>query len=317
MSGAEGEWRPKVSLAFRAVGGAPAYLDGKPTARIYVEKRDLGAQVEEYIAEGRLTLGEASRPRLLEVDGGGGFYVALLGDGAETKPKAVRVPSMHPVTVYDEERLMLRLLKENRPHEFTELLRSYMKVNRRRSRPTWRELSPGSTGSTVEGEGPMRADDGRRDRTVLLLSGRPAMGEPWSLWDSHRKDQVAGFLAEALKGMYVNSTLIRYSEAGDPASRIEPEADLKGALSEAVILNPERLVVLTDCLHSEALGLLDSLGRSGVRVLVIHIGDEECPCAGDTEAVQVLRLRVGGDLANMMRGLAAWAQPPNLSQDTR
>lgn len=35
MSGAsEGEWRPKVSLAFRAVGGAAAYLDGKPTARI-------------------------------------------------------------------------------------------------------------------------------------------------------------------------------------------------------------------------------------------------------------------------------------------
>ena len=306
MSEAEGEWRPKVSLAFRAVGGAPAYLDGKPTARIYVEKRDLKAQVEEYIAEGRLTLKKALRPRLLEVDGGGGFYVALLGDGAETKPKAVRRPSMHPVTVYDEERLMLRLLKENQPQEFTELLRSYVKTDRKRSRSTWRELSPGSTSSTVEGEGPMRADDGRRDRTVLLLSGRPTMGEPWSLWESHRKDQVAGFLAEALRGMYVNSTLIRYAETGDPASGMEQGADLRGALSEVVILNPDRLVVLTDCLHSEALELLDSLGRSGVQVLVIHLGDEECPCVGDTAAVQVLGLRVGGDLANMMRGLAAW-----------
>ena len=177
MSGAnEGEWRPKVSLAFRAVGGAAAYLDGKPTARIYVEKRDLKAQVEEYIVEGGLTLGEAARPRLLEVDGGGGFYVALLRDGAGTKPMAVRRPSMHPVTVYDEERLMLRLVKENRPHEFSELLRSYMKVDRRRRRPTWRELTSSSSSSTMEGRGPMRADACRRDRTVLLLNGRPAMG---------------------------------------------------------------------------------------------------------------------------------------------
>lgn len=113
-----------MSLAFRAVGGAAAYLDGKPTARIYVEKRNLEAQVNEYISEGRLALGEAVQPSLLQEDGGGGFYVALLGDGARTKPMVVRKPSMHPVTVYDEEHLILRLVKENRPHEFTELLRS-------------------------------------------------------------------------------------------------------------------------------------------------------------------------------------------------
>ena len=307
MSGAsEGEWRPKVSLAFRAVGGAAAYLDGKPTARIYVEKRDLKAQVEEYIVEGRLTLGETARPRLLEVDGGGGFYVALLGDGAGTKPMAVRRPSMHPVTVYDEERLMLRLVKENQPHEFTELLRSYMKVDRRRRRPTWRELTSSSSSSTMEGRGPMRADDARRDRTVLLLNGRPAMGEPWSLWESHQKNQVAGFLAEALLGMYVNSNLIRYGEPGGQASPREQEADLRSALETAALANPERLVVITDKLDHEAAGLLDTLDRSGVRTLVINLGDEEQPCTGEPASVQVLRLRVGGDLANMMRGLAAW-----------
>ncbi|MFH2111569.1 MAG: hypothetical protein ABIJ47_09965 [Candidatus Bathyarchaeota archaeon] len=307
MSGAsEGEWRPKVSLAFRAVGGAAAYLDGKPTARIYVEKRDLKAQVEEYIAEGRLTLGEAERPRLLEVDGGGGFYVALLGDGAETKPTAVRRSSMHPVTVYDEERLILRLLKENRPHEFTELLRSYMKIDRRRRRPTWRDFKPYSSSSTNEGRGPMRADDGRRDRTVLLLNGRPAMGEPWSLWESYQKSQVAGFLAEALRSMYVNSSLIRYGESGSPAPPRGQEADIRRALKTAALANPERLVVITDKLDHEAAGLLDTLGHSGVRTLVINLGDEEQPCTGEPASVQVLRLRAGGDMANMMHGLAAW-----------
>jgi len=306
MSGAnEGVWRPKVSLAFRAVGGAAAYLDGKPTARIYVEKGDLKAQVEEYIAEGRLTLGEAERPLLLEVDGGGGFYVALLGDGSEAKPKAVRKPSMHPVTVYDEERLILRLLKEHRPHEFTELLRSYMKTDRGRRQPTWRELNQ-YTSTHTEDRGPMRAKDGWRDRTVLLLSGRSSMEEPWSLWESHRKSWVAGFLTESLQSMYMNSTLIRYGEPGSPAPPREQEADLRRALETAALVNPERLVVITDRLDHEAAGLLDTLGRSGVRTLVINLGEEEQPCIGEPASLQVLRLRVGGDLANMMRCLAAW-----------
>jgi hypothetical protein len=299
MSGAEDEWRPKVSLAFRAIGGGAAYLDGEPADRLYVEKRDLRAQVEELIAGGRLTLGEG-KPRLLEVDGGGGFYVALLGGAAGAGPRAT---PMHPVTVYDEERLILRMVKENRPYEFTELLRSYMKVDRRRRRPTWRELNQCS--STPKGGVPMRADDSRRDRTVLLISGRPAMGEPWSLWESHRKSQVAGFLAEALQSMYVNSSLIRYGEPGSPAPPREQEADLSRALKTAALANPERLVVITDRLDHEAAGL-DTLGRSGVRTLVINLGDEEQPYAGETASVQLLRLRVGGDLANMMHRLAAW-----------
>lgn len=64
----------------------------------------------------------------------------------------------------------------------------------------------------------MRADDARRDRTVLLLNGQPAMREAWSLWESHQKNRVAGFLAEALLGMYENSNLIRYGEPGGQAS---------------------------------------------------------------------------------------------------
>lgn len=112
---------------------------------------------------------------------------------------------------------------------------------------------------------------------------------------------------EALQSMYVNSTLIKYGEPGGPASPREQEADLRRALETSALANPERLVVITDKLDHEATGLLDTLGRSGVRTLVINLGDEEHPCTGDTAAVQVLRLRGGGDLANMMHGLAAWA----------
>jgi hypothetical protein len=298
MSGAEGGVSgPMVSLAFRAVGGAAAFMDGRPADRVYVEKRDLKALVEEYIADGRLTLGEAVKPRLLELDGGGGFYVALLGGAAKIRED--HRPSMHPVTVYDEERLILRLLKENRQQEFTEILRLYVKGNRRRSGASWRELKPTHYKPT--------ADDARQSRTVMLLDLHPSMAEPWSLWGEYQKDKVAGFLAEALGSMYANSTLIRYGEAGGVGSCGGQLADLKGALMETILFNPERIMVLTDRLDPEPMAALDTLGRSGVRALVIDLGEGEHLYAGDAGAVQVLRVRAGGDLANMMRCLAAWA----------
>jgi len=49
-------------------------------------KRGLEERVASLIEERKLTLGDAARPRLLGVRGGGGFYVVLLDDGAPRTP---------------------------------------------------------------------------------------------------------------------------------------------------------------------------------------------------------------------------------------
>lgn len=314
MSGAGEGWRPIVSLAFRAVGGEAAYLDGVPSARVYVEKGDLEAVVEGYISEGRLTLEEAARPRLLEVEGGGGFYVALLESAKGARPRETHAPSMHPVTVYDEERVVLRLMRERRPHEFNELLASYAKTETGGNRPAWGKLRPYSPSAANVPRRWVHADDPLRSRTALILSGQPSMAEPWSLWGDLSKDSVAGFLCEALTGMYVNSALIRYGDAGGHADG--RGNDINAALGETLALNPERVVVLADRLGPEPAAIFEDLSRSGVRVLVIDLGDEDKLHTGDAPSFQVLRLRAGGDLAYMMRGLAAWVYSAHMPQDS-
>lgn len=58
-----------------------------------MEKRDLQVQVKEYITQARLTLGEAVKPRLLEVDGGG-FYMVLLEEDPCTNIRETPSPSI-------------------------------------------------------------------------------------------------------------------------------------------------------------------------------------------------------------------------------
>jgi len=283
---------PIVSLAFRAMGGAYAYLEGKPAPRIYIEKRDLRAQVQEYIAGGKLTLDPEGtrRPRLIDVEGRGGFYVALLDDG-ELRSEADEPPRMQPLTVFDEERHIMRLITEDRQHEFAELVGLYIGAPRRR-------------GST--------------DRTVVMLDRGSAMSWLWGLWDELQKIRVARFLAGSAAGLHMNSTLLsfgghpRWERSADHVTPDDVEAVWGPALAEAALVDPEKLLAISDgsALSPEPMGTLADLAESGVQVqLIVVQGLDEIGSRGDADPApefRVSELRTGGDLARMVKGLAEW-----------
>jgi len=62
---------PVVVLAFRVRTRGSTWLDGTPTGRIYVEKRDMEQQTRELIEGGRLTLDPEGgrKPVLVSVGG--------------------------------------------------------------------------------------------------------------------------------------------------------------------------------------------------------------------------------------------------------
>jgi hypothetical protein len=284
---------PMVSLAFRAVGGAHAYLEGKPAPRIYIEKRDLGAQVQEYIAEGKLTLDPegARSPRLIEVEGRGGFYVALLDDGEVHRRDEDEPPRMQPLTVFDEERHILRLITEDRHQEFAELAGLY-------SGATMRQGSPA--------------------RTVVLLDRGSAMARPWGLWDELQKIRVARFLAGSAARLHVNSTLLsfggapRWEHSVDHVTPDDAEAVWGPALAEAALVDTKKLLAVSDgsALSPEPMGTLEALAESGVQVQLIVVRglDEETGFhdADSAPDFRVSELRTGGDLVRMVRDLADW-----------
>jgi len=284
---------PMVSLAFRAMGGAHAYLEGKPASRIYIEKRVLRAQLQEYIAEGKLTLdpdGARSSWRI-EVEGRGGFYVALLEDGEVRHENVNEPPSMQPLTVFDEERHILRLITEDRHQEFAELAGLYSSAPRRQ-------------GST--------------DRTVVLLDRGSAMARPWGLWDELQKIRVARFLAVSAARLHVNSTLLsfggtpRWEHSAEYVTPDDAEAVWGPALAEAALVDPEKLLAISDgsALSPEPMGTLADLAESGVQVqLIVVQGLDEIGSRGDADSApefRVSELRTGGDLARMVKGLAEW-----------
>ena len=285
---------PMVSLAFRAMGGAHAYLEGKPAPRIYIEKRDLRAQVQEYIAEGKLTLDPegAKSPRLIDVEGRGGFYVALLDDGGVRHRDVNEPPMMQPLTVFDEERRILQFIKEDRHQEFAELVGLYSGSPRRQSSPA---------------------------RTVVLLDRGSAMARPWGLWDELQKIRVARFLAGSAARLHVNSTLLsfggapRWEHSAEYVTPDDTETVWGPALAEAALVDPEKLLAVSDAsaLSPEPMGTLADLAESGVQVqLIVVCGlDEERGLQGDlgsTSGLHISELRTGGDLVRMVRGLADW-----------
>lgn len=332
-----------VVLAFRVRNRGAAYLDGKETSRIYIEKRDLTRQVEEFIEAGKLTLDPMGvrRPRLRSVEGSGGFYAAILDEpGAEEKAGDARVtgrrspPSMHPVTIYDEERAAMRLIEADRVRDFIELLAAYrpLKYEGAAAGFDGRTIHP-MTARTLASERmvysrgrPLR---GRGARTVVLLDRGASMGEPWSLWEEYTKMKAARFLADVVAASHDNAAVYGFGEAlriqRPPFDAVPADGDrrLDKAMREVSLLQPERLVVITDgepvCIRGsdasglcgEALDALGSLGRSGVQILVVLLGDDPemerlYARLEDAGGALVLRLKTAGDLAHMMRGLAAW-----------
>ena len=334
---------PVVVLAFRVRNRGSTWLDGSPAGRIYVEKRDMEQQVRDLIEEGRLTLdpeGER-KPVLVSVRGSGGFYAAILED-PEAEEAQVKQPGktrparpcMQPVTSYDEERNAIRLMEENRFYDFIELLETY--------KPMIEEDPTGFNGIPIHPVGAktlvteMKAYSKgcrpRRDRgtrTVVLLDRGVSMADPWSLWEQYPKIMVAKFLANAVAASHSNAAVysfgktLRMEHSLDDVEPLDEETRLDAALRQVSLLEPERLVILTDgkpvyidgvdteedC--EKAVALLDALGRSGVQTLIFTLGkDSEMERfyarLGHKPGTLVSPLRISGDLVRMMRRLAEW-----------
>ncbi len=333
---------PVVVLAFRVRNRGSTWLDGSPAGRIYVEKHEMNQQVRDMIDEGRLTLdpeGER-RPTLVSVRGSGGFYAAILEDPeADEKPaqsspfeEARRAqPSMQPVTSYDEERKAIQLIEENRYHDFVGLLEAYKpETDEDPAGFNGRTINPMTTKTPATEEREHERHRQSRDaRTVVLLDRGVSMADPWSLWEQYTKIKVARFLANAVAASHPNAAVYSFGESPRmerSPDDVEPQASetrLEGALRHVYLLEPERLVILTDCKPvcidgvdtdescEKAVASLDALGRSGVQTLILTLGrDEEMERLYGrlmhTPGILVSPLSIGGDLVCTMRRLAEW-----------
>ena len=330
---------PVVVLAFRVRNRGSTWLDGTPTGRIYVEKHEMEQQVRELIEEGKLTLDPEGRrkPVLLSVRGSGGFYAAILEDPAaveeeaQTRPPGEMrpaQPSMQPVTSYDEERNVIRLMGENRFHDFVELLEAYKPmIEEDLTGFDGRSIHPVTTRTLVtEMKAYSRGHSPRRDmeaRTVVLLDRGASMAEPWSLWEQYPKIMVATFLANAVAASHSNSVVYSFGETLRREHSLDDLEPLDEALRHVSLLEPERLMILTDSkpVHidgaetdescDETVRLLDALGRSGVKTMILTLSQDReiekfYSRLMHTPGTLVSPLKVGGDVVRMMQKLAEW-----------
>jgi hypothetical protein len=337
---------PVVVLAFRVRNRGSTWLDGTPTGRIYVEKRDMEQQARELIEEGRLTLDPEGRrkPVLVSVRGSGGFYAAILEDPEAAEEEAElgplektrpSQPSMQPVTSYDEERNVIRLMEENRFHDFVEVLEAYKPMIDEEDLTGFdgRSIHPVTTKTLVtEMKAYSKRHGSRGDsgtRTVVLLDRSVSMAEPWSLWEQYPKIMVARFLANAVAASHSNVAVYSFGEtlriehSPDDAEPLDDETRLDAALRQVSLFEPERLVILTDgkpvyidgvdteedC--EEAVRLLDTFGRSGIQSMIFTLGqDREMETYYGrlihTPGTLVSPLGTGGDVVRMLRRLAEW-----------
>jgi hypothetical protein len=326
---------PVVALAFRVRNHGSTWLDGTPTGRIYVEKRDMERQARELIEEGRLTLDPEGRrkPVLVSVGGSGGFYAAILEDpeAVEARQPGEMRPAqqcMQPVTTYDEERNVIRLMEENRFHDFVELLEAYKPmIDEDPTGFDGRSIHPVTTRTLVtEMKAYSRGHSPRRDmeaRTVVLMDRGASMAEPWSLWEQYPKIMVARFLANAVAASHSNSVVYSFEETLRRKHSLDDLEPLDEALRHVSLLEPERLMILTDSkpVHidgvetdescEKTVRLLNALGRSGVQTMILTLSqDREMEKfygrLMHTPGTIVSPLRVGGDVVHMMRRLAEW-----------
>ncbi len=127
-------------------------------------------------------------------------------------------------------------------------------------------------------------------RTLILLDRSLSMINPWSPWDNIPKIEIAQFIAKIIQYLQFNNHLFSFGEdvreEEDPylISANDQETRLDLALKEAVIFNPEFLIVITDGrpvyskgvpterMSRECIHLLDALSRSGVNILIVMLG---------------------------------------------
>jgi len=336
---------PVVVLAFRVRNHGSTWLDGSPAGRIYVEKHEMEQQVNDLIEEGRLTLDPegARKPVLVSVRGSGGFYAAVLEDPTatdgehleETRPAQ---PCMQPVTGYDEERHLIQLIEENRFYEFVELLEGYKSTPEEDHRHD-ADIHPLIAKTLaierrIYGAGLVSE---KETRTLVLLDRSASMAEPWSLWERHTKITAARFLANALAAMHPNTVVcsfgktFRQENCPDDVKPTDMETRLDTAMRQALLFEPESLVIITDgspiriagvdtresC--EETVAFLDVLGGSGIQTLILTLGkDMEMERLYSRlmhkPGIRVVPLKTGGDIVRMMKGVAEWLKSPPAKQ---
>ncbi len=190
-----------------------------------------------------------------------------------------------------------------------------------------RSIHPVTTRTLVtEMKAYSRGHSPRRDmeaRTVVLLDRGASMAEPWSLWEQYPKIMVARFLANAVAASHSNSVVYSFGETLRRENSLNDLEPLDEALRHVSLLEPERLMILTDSkpVHidgvetdescEKTVRLLDALGRSGVQTMILTLSQDReiekfYSRLMHTPGTLVSPLRVGGDVVCMMQRLAEW-----------
>ena len=328
--------------------GRGIYIDGAYTSRGFVseDEESLRHRLEGLIEEGRLTLDAegAHKPTIASVERRGDVItVKLRGPPVERPRRRLlrfrlgrrRRQQMHPVLDYDIARRVRDMLEKDQFYDFVELLESFTPLIEEREVTPFdgRTVHPVSTRTllselTVYSKGLVPRHK-REARTLTLLDRSVSMANAWSLWEEHPKIKVARFLANVVDAVQLNSALYSFGSGLRPEESIEAvepedeETRLDLALGEAALLEPERLVVITDGmpvyssgldteeLCDSAMGMLDAMGRSGVRVLAVLLGYDYDMVRfyqrlERNPSVTLIELAASSDVVEMMHKLADW-----------
>jgi uncharacterized protein with von Willebrand factor type A (vWA) domain len=140
---------------------------------------------------------------------------------------------------------------------------------------------------------------------------------------------VGSFLAKVVDAVQFNNALYSFGEDFKPEEStetvdiVDEETRLDLALKEAALLEPERLVVVTDGkpvyspnsdtdeLCNSAVEMLDAMGRSGVRILIVLLGYDYdmvrfYQMLERNPSVTLIELAAGSDVVDMMHKLSEW-----------
>lgn len=328
--------------------GRGVYIDGAYTSRGFVaeDEEELRRRLEVLIEEGRLTLDAkgAVRPTVSAVERRGDVITVTLRGQPVQRPLRRPLPvvparrrrhRMHPLLDIDITRQVREMIEKDRFQEFVELLESFTPLIEEREVTPFdgRTVHPVSTRTilsemTVYSKGlvPRRK---REARTAILLDRSVSMANAWSLWEDYPKIKVGRFFAKVVGAVQFNNALysfgadLRPEESADDVEPGDEETRLDLALRDAALLEPERLVVITDGkpvyspgleteeLCGSAVEMLDAMGRSGVRVLALLLGFDYdmvrfYQMLDRNPSVTLIELAAGSDIVEMMQKLADW-----------
>ena len=326
------------------------YLDGVYTSRSFMEAGDeshIRDALLDMISSGRLTLdpeGRNSNLSLSSVERQGDIVkVRLRAEDADKETRGLplygfgrsRGLRMGPVTEWDIVGRVREYLEGNRFLEFLELVRSIAPVVEERAMTPFdgKTVHPISSRTilselTVYSKG-LVGHHKREARTVILLDRSVSMSNPWSIWEEYPKIDVAKFLVRALQALQFNNVLLSFGEDVreepdlEAVEAVDGETRLDRALMEAALLEPERLVIITDGkpVYSEsrdterlcdtAINVLDAMSRSRINVLIVLLGYDYDMVRfyrrlEVNPTVTLLELAAQSDIVEMMEKLSRW-----------